>query len=206
MGLKASFAAAENKSRGDLQEIISKSQLYKKTQMITRLKNERQKATLSSIILIFTKTSLIDRNFSQSELLEITKRIRRFLDLEDENIQELIFEAKKELSGSIGRSPDFVAAPFAYLGKIANDKTKERLFRYLTEIVAADKKTENEEMYLLEIAGAAFGLSEKSVREYLLATELKSDLEEVQIKDEWKDSFSSQAGAEPPVIKFEISE
>ncbi|GEM_PF-5975159 len=206
MGLKASFAAAENKSRGDLQEIISKSQLYKKTQMITRLKNERQKATLSSIILIFTKTSLIDRNFSQSELLEITKRIRRFLDLEDENIQELIFEAKKELSGSIGRSPDFVVAPFAYLGKIANDKTKERLFRYLTEIVAADKKTENEEMYLLEIAGAAFGLSEKSVREYLLGTELKSDLEEVQIKDEWKDSFSSQAGGEPPVIKFEISE
>lgn len=204
MGLKYSFSAAITKSTKELEQIILKSQIYQKTAGILRLKNDKQRMTLSSIILVFTKASMIDRDFNEQERQEVIKRIQRFLNLGEDETYALILETKKELQGLSGRNPDFIAAPFAYLGKVANDKTKDKLFRYLTNIVAADKKVEEEEEYLLELAGMAFGLPEKTIREYLLATELMTDLEEIQKKDEWSDSFSSGSSTEAPVIRFEL--
>lgn len=202
MGLKASFEGLKSQSTADLGKVLLESQLGETVKELTSLKSDTQRQIFISLIFCFTKASLIDREFSDEEKKEVAKRTSRFLNLPQESLEKLIQTAAKELLSSKGRQSDFVATPFLFLSKKTNDKTKKRIYRYLTEVVASDDEVAKEEEYLLRLAGLAFGLSEKEVREYLLATELKTDLEEVAPIDNTKDSFAS--GGEAPVIKIDF--
>lgn len=202
MGLEKSFETLQESSTHKLGQKLQETSLSKLVRDIKSLKNDTEIEILTSIIFAFTKASLIDRDFSEEEEKEIAKRISRFIKLKQETLDKLIHAAVKELGSSAGRNSDFVATPFIYLAKKSNHKTKIRLYRYLTEVVASDDEVTDEEEYLLKLAGQAFGLSDKEIREYLLATELKTTLEEEVPHDPEKDSFAS--GAEHPVIKIDF--
>lgn len=190
MGLKSTFEKALEKNKIQLEGELRKTKTFLATQNLS-LKESHQ-SIVTSLSLIFLKMSLIDREVSESEINEVKKRLSRFLEMGEAQLMTLLHASKIDLSGVQGRKPDIPAAAVAYLSKRANTKTKQRIFRYLINIVSADKKIETEEKYLLEITGATFGLKEKEVREYLLAAELQTSLEELEVKDPWVDSYKSE--------------
>lgn len=190
MGLKSTFEKALEKNKIQLEGELRKTKTFLATQNLS-LKESHQ-SIVTSLSLIFLKMSLIDREVSESEINEVKKRLSRFLEMGEAQLMTLLHASKIDLSGVQGRKPDIPAAAVAYLSKRANTKTKQRIFRYLINIVSADKKIETEEKYLLEITGATFGLKEKEVREYLLAAELQTSLEELEAKDPWVDSYKSE--------------
>ena len=202
MGLKTSFTSLKTKSSKDLGASLLKTKLSDVVNEIPSLKNDNQKQILTAIVFSFTKASLIDREFCEREEKEIAKRISRFINLKPELLLRLINAAENELNSPSGRKSDFVATPYIFLAKKADEKTKRRLYRYLTDIIAIDNDVAVEEEYLLKLVGEVFGFSNKEIREYLLATELKTDQEELAepISDVPKDSFSS--GGEAPIIKM----
>lgn len=200
MGLKASFQELQKQSSDDLKKQFSKSHLYEKVAGLTNLKKKDHDYVLTAIIYAFTKTSLIDRDFASEERKEVSKRIRRFLNLEDNTILELIELAEKDLKSSLGRNSDFVASFFLFLGKKANEKTRHKIFRYLGQIIASDDDVSAEERYLLELVGEAYGLSDKEVREYLITAEFITTTDDI-IPSQEEVPTSNQ---ELPVIKFEL--
>lgn len=204
MGLKASFENLKTQSTATLGRTLLESDLGTAVKEFTTLKSDTQKQIFISLIYCFTKTALIDREFSEEERQEVAKRTSRFLNLPQESLVLLIQTAAKELLSSKGRQSDFVATPFIFLSKKTNEKTLRKIYRYLTEVVASDDQVAQEEEYLLRLAGLAFGLTDKEVREYLLATELKTDLEDVQAYDPNKDSFAPENGGQAPVIKIDF--
>jgi uncharacterized tellurite resistance protein B-like protein len=203
MGLKSSFTNLKTKTSKELGASLLKTKLCEVINEVPSLKNDNQKQILTAIIFSFTKASLIDREFCEREEKEIAKRVSRFINLKPEQLMRLINAAENELNSSAGRKSNFVATPYLFLAKKADEKTKRRLYRYLTDIVAIDSDVAVEEEYLLKLVGEIFGFSDKEIREYLLATELKTGQEELSEPDSDKprDSFSSKGG-EAPIIKM----
>ena len=127
------------------------------------------------------------------------KRLSRFIRLDEELLNGLIAQAQKDLKSSRGRNADFIAAFYSYLAKKADEKSRHRIYRYLASIVASDDEVADEERYLLELVGGAFGFTDKEIREYLLTSEFMTHQDET-LPSERKDTSSQ----EMPVIKFDL--
>lgn len=207
MGLKNSFEDLQKESLEQLKSHFSSTPLHNQVQGLTNLTKKDHDFVLTSIIYSFTKTSLVDRDFDPKEKKEVAKRVSRFLNLEEATLVDLINQAEKDLKGVQGRSSDFVASFFIYLGKKANEKTRHKIFRYLGNIIASDNEVVQEERYLIELVGKSFGLSDIEISECLITADLMGDIAEEQ---EFLTEVKAEAEAQktndaPPVIKFDLN-
>lgn len=199
MGLKSTFEEQKNKNSQQLESVLKESKTYLWAQSLNL--SSKETLVLSSLSLLFIKMVAIDREILDSEIKEVKKRLLRFIKIEEPAFSALLNASKNDISKR--ENAALIGAAASFLSQKANDKTRERIFRYLINIISADKKVEKEESYLLELIGDTFGVSEKTVREYLLAAELQTSLEELEKSDPNKDPYSN-GDSVSPIITFEI--
>lgn len=199
MGLKKSFVKGQKAPPEKLKNIFTTLKLLTEVEAKVKLPNRDQETVLVAIIYAFTKISLIDREFSVKEKKEVSKRLSRFIRLDQETLIHLIATAQRDLRSAVGRGSDFVASFYCFLGKKADEKSRNRIYRYLTNIVASDDEVSDEEHYLMELIGMSFDLSEKEIREYLLTSELMTHQDDVPPSE--REDTSSY---ETPIIKFDL--
>ncbi|MCR9206065.1 MAG: TerB family tellurite resistance protein [Halobacteriovoraceae bacterium] len=201
MGLKSTF---EEYSKLNKNQIVSKLKDSKTYLWATSLNlQENETLVLSSLSIVFLKMIAIDRDIDEKEIQEVKKRLNRFIKIEEPALSALMNSSKNDIEQrTLGAK--LLAASSFYLATKANDKTKTRIFRYLVNIISSDKKIENEEEYLLKLIGMTFGINEKTVKEYLLAAELQTSLEQMEKLDPSLDPFSSN-NSDSPIIKFDLN-
>lgn len=197
MGLKTSFEKASSTDLSALKRALEETSAYNWSLSLEL--NDKHRLALVSLSLVFFKTIAIDREILESEVREVRKKLAKFIELDGVTLLALLNATKKDLRSQGPSTAQPVATAAAFLGKSANDSTKQRIFRYLIQIIAVDRVIENEERYFLELVGAAFEYTQKSVNEYLLAAELHADQSVEQ------ESFSTEESSQStPTIKFDL--